>query len=261
MEQANPSFRQWLRNAAHRSGVPAWWHWWMAELAPLMPAGPRNALRRRRLRPLLAIDSCTAVLFLPGIRNGTLAFEEVARIPLTDETAAVARAGRAAIEALPRAAHGGKAKAPSVVVALAEGQVLRKTLTIPAAAEENLKQVLAYDLDRHTPFKPDEVYFDAVVVGRDAARKEIRVDWVAALKTTVEQARRRAEGWGATVVGVTSRSPREAAAPAGSALNLLPEGERPAISAWRRLEIWLPLALVAVVALVATALPLWQKRG
>ena len=71
------------------------------------------------------------------------------------------------------------------------------------AVEDNLAQVLAYDLDRHTPFKPEEVCFDARVVGRDAAKKELRVDWAAARKSVVEQARRRAESWGALVLAVT----------------------------------------------------------
>ena len=85
----------------------------------------------------------------------------------------------------------------TVVVALPLRQVLRKELVLPAAVEQNLRQTLAYDLDRHTPFRPDQVYFDAVVSGRDATKKTIRVDWTAALKTVVDGARRQAEAWGA----------------------------------------------------------------
>ncbi len=83
------------------------------------------------------------------------------------------QAGRAAIDALPRwrmAARG--AAAAKVAVALPRSQVLRKTIVLPAAVEENLGQALAWDLDRHTPFKPEEVYFDAVVIGRDPRRRK-----------------------------------------------------------------------------------------
>ena len=45
------------------------------------------------------------------------------------------------------------------------------------------------------------------------------------------------------------------------ALNLLPDALRPDTSSRRRWEIWAPIALVVAAALVATALPLWQKRG
>ena len=261
MDKANPDFRQSIRDAMQRLGLRAFWRWWVGELLPLIPDGPRNALRRRRLRPILAFEPHAAVLWAPGVVNGTLAFAETARIPLAGDPAAIALSGRAAIAALPRATPGGSATEARVIVALPASGVLRKTITLPAAVEENLEQVLAYDLDRHTPFKPDEVYFDAVVIGRDPAKKEIRIDWAAALKTVVDQARRQAESWGAAVTGVTPESPTGAAALAGSKLNLLPQADRPDVSAWRRRDIWIPLVLVAAAALAATALPVWQKRG
>ncbi len=225
------------------------------------PRGLRTAVRRRRLRPIVAFEPDAAVVWAPRLADGALAFAEVARVPLSGDPADVAREGHAAIDALPRVAYGGVVAEARVAVSLPASQVLRKTITLPAAVEENLLQALAYDLDRHTPFKPDEVYFDAIVVGRDPAKKEIRVDWAAALKTVVDQARRRAESWGAAVVAVTPESPSSAAALAGTTLNLLPAGERPDESMWRRWQIWVPLALIAILAVVATALPLWQKRG
>jgi general secretion pathway protein L len=261
MERANPGLRQTLRNAAQRSGLRAFWQWWIGELAPMVPAGPRNALRRRRLRPILALDADTAVMWVPRTADGVLTFTESARIALSGDPAAVAKAGREAVDALPRISYGGSVAEAKLVVALPPGQVLRKTITLPAAVEESLEQALAFDLDRHTPFKPDEVYFDAVVIGRDSAKKEIRVDWAAALRSVVDQACRRAESWGATVVGVTPEAPVGAAALAGTTLNLLPEEDRPNGVGRRRLGLWAPLALVAAVALLAVALPVWQKRG
>jgi general secretion pathway protein L len=133
-----------------------------------------------------------AVLQVPRITNGTLDFAEVARIALTGDPAAVMNAGRAAIDTLAQRAYGGPVAPTKVAVVLPREQVLRKTLSLPAVVENNLLQTLAYDLDRHTPFKADEVYFDAVVIAREPARKEIRVDWAAALKSVVDQARRRA---------------------------------------------------------------------
>src|SRR5437660_476214 len=116
-------------------------------------------------------------------------------------------------------------------------------LGLPADVEPDLKQALAYDLDRHTPFKPDELHFDAAVVGRDMKKGEIRVDWAAALRNAVTEARRRAESWGATVVAVTPDAPGSngPAISGGSRLNLLPETERPAVALWRRWRVWIPL--------------------
>ena len=260
METASPNLWQHMRVAARRAGLSAFFRWWKGELGVLVPARLRNAMQRRRLRPVLAFETDVAVLWAPEVANSHLGYKEAARIPLAADQAA-ATAGRAAIGALPPAASGGGAGQPRIVVALPASQVLRKTITLPAAVEDSLEQVLAYDLDRHTPFKPDEVYFDAAVVGRDALKREIRVDWAAALRTVVDQMRRRAESWGAAVVAVTPELPDGPALLAGTALNFLPAAERPEASPWRRWEIVIPIALLAATALVATALPIWQKRG
>ena len=261
MDKASPRFRQTLRDSAQKLGLPAFWRWWAGQLAPLVPAAPRTAVQRRRLRPVLAFGADAAVLREPRVENGVLAFVETARIPLAGDPAAVAQAGRAAIDGLARIAYGGATSAPRVVVTLPPAKVLRKQLTFPAAVEENLRQVLAYDLDRHTPFRPEDLYFDAVIVERDSARKEIRIDWAAALKATVDQARRQAEGWGARVVAVSPEQPDGGGpARAPTKLNLLPPAERPERASWRRWQVWLPAAVLAALALVVVALPIWQKR-
>jgi general secretion pathway protein L len=263
MDNVSADLRQWMRDLAHRFGLPAFWQWWMGQLAPLVPRGTRAAVKRRLLRPVLAFAHDSVVVWEPRTSDGALAYAVSARVPLQGEAAAVLHAGRAAIEALPRVAYGIGPAMTKVVVALPPGQVLRKTLMLPVAVAQDLKQTLAYDLDRHTPFKPDELHFDAVVVARDAQRGLLKVDWAAALRTAVADARRRAESWGATVVSVTPDSPGSAGPPttAGSRLNLLPESERPAVAWWRRWRRWVPLAAVGVLALAAILLPIWQKRG
>src|SRR5512143_37951 len=262
MSRRLADLRKHLRDLAQRLGLPAFWRWWSRELAPLVPASSRAAVRRRLLRPVLAFEQDAAVLWEPRTTNGTLAFAASARIPLAGDPAAVQQAGRAALEALPKVPVGGGLQAAKIVVALPPGQVLRKEIVLPAAVEQDLVQTLAYDLDRHTPFKPDELWFDATVVARDAQRGVIRVDWAAALRAAVTEARKRAESWGAAVVAVTPDVPgREGPATTGrSRLNLLPPSERPAVAWWRHWRVWAPLALLALVVLIATVLPIWQKR-
>ena len=263
MAKVSAEFRQRMRDFAHRVGLPAFWRWWMGQLVPLVPAAPRAAFKRRMLRPVLAFAQDAAVLWVPRTSNGSLHYAAAARIPLAGDPAAVQQTGRAVIDALPKVAYGTGPAAARVVVALPSGQVLRKEIRLPAAVEQDLRQTLAYDLDRHTPFKPDELYFDSAVVGRDARKNEIRVDWAAALRSAVSDARRRAESWGATVVAVTPDSigSEGPVTSGGSRLNLLPEAERPAAAWWRRWRLWVPVALVAFVASIAIVLPIWQERG
>jgi general secretion pathway protein L len=81
-----------------------------------------------------------------------------------------------------------KGTTPRVVVSVPAHELLRKRIVLPAAVEENLAQVLTYDLDRHTPFKADELYFDATVVERNAARNTVTVDLAAARRTAIDPA-------------------------------------------------------------------------
>ena len=168
MESASPNLWQQMRVAARRAGLSAFWRWWKGELAALIPARLHNAVQRRRLRPVLAFDADAAVLWVPAVANSHLGYKEAARIPLTADPAATAAAGRAAIERLvaaprteaERGRRGSSSRCPRTRCCARRSPCRRPSRTIS-------QQVLAYDLDRHTPFKPDEVYFDAVIVGRD----------------------------------------------------------------------------------------------
>jgi general secretion pathway protein L len=262
MEQATFNLWHGLRDLAHRYGLPPFWRWWVTELGSFVPSALKRAVGRRRARPVLAFDAGIAVLWAPRTSEGALELAEVARIPLAGDAALVSQAGRAAIEHLPLETRGRGAAATKVTIALPRSQILRKQFELPAAVEENLKQAIAWDLDRHTPFPPEQLYFDAIVIGRDTQKKQIRVDWAAALRTHVDQARRTAEGWGAIVVGVTPDAPgvegRLRVATRG--LNLLPDDARTETAPWRRWQFWAPLALLLVAVLFAAGLPVWQKR-
>ncbi|MEP6656710.1 MAG: PilN domain-containing protein, partial [Betaproteobacteria bacterium] len=261
MDQSTANYRHGLRAYAQRVHLPEFWRWWSAELRALVPAAPRNAMQRRRLRPVLVFHREAAVLWAPQTSAAGVAYVETARIPLQGDAAQVRESGAAAIDALARGGRRSGDAGPRVIIALTSAQVLRKTLTYPAAVQENLAQVLGYELDRHTPFKADELYYDAFVVARDAARGEIRVELVAALKSTVDQLRRQAAAWGCTVLAVTPGEPQAgmvlAAAPR---INLVPESERVERSAWRSWQTWVPIGAAGALALAAIIVPLVQKR-
>jgi len=248
------TWRQRLRDAANRVGLPRFWRWWIGELAPLLPSASRIAFQRRFVRPVIEFADGEAVFWRPEFGVGPTRLAIAEKVSLTGDAAAVLAAGRAAVARLAADASGGLA-APKVVIALSSRQVLRKELTLPAAVEENLAQTLAYDLDRHTPFRPEQLYFDAIVVSRDAAKKTLRVDWAAALRSIVDDACKQVEAWGAVPRAVVPGPPATAAK-----LNLIPDVARPRPLEWRRWQVWAPTAIVATIALAAVIVPLAQKR-
>jgi general secretion pathway protein L len=243
------------RELARTLGVAGFWRWWIGELAALVPAAPRAAWQRRRIRPVIAFDPPRATLWRPVVEGGQLVMTEHAAVALDGTPDEVTKAGRSAVAALARVI--GATGTVPVTLALPARTVLRKQLVLPLAVEENLRQVVAYDLDRHTPFKADELYFDAVPLERDASRGTLRVELATVLRSVVDPLIARAESFGATVVAISADGPQRAAV---AHLNLLPPERRPARGPWRRWQFWLPLGVLVAVALAATVLPVWQKR-
>jgi general secretion pathway protein L len=241
------------RDLARRLGLSGFGHWWARELASMMPSRLRAALEHRRTRPVLAFDGAEATLWRPAQSGGRMRMVEAARIALDGDPQAVVAGGRAALAPL---ARGGDGAAPEVVVALAPRAILRKRLTLPAAIETNLHQALAYDLDRHTPFKSEELYFDAAVVDRDPAHNTLEVELAAARRAIVDPMLRHAESFGARVVGVSVDPPEVTAS---SRLDLLPV-DRPERVPGARWQVVVPALLVIAAILTALVLPVWQKR-
>jgi general secretion pathway protein L len=251
-----PSLSPHVQEFARRFGLAGFWTWWSGQLGPLVPAAPRAAVAHRRMRPVLLFDGDHATLWRPVLDQGRATMQQGPSIPLSGDASANA-AGHAALKLLAPMVYGGTASALRIVVAVPARDVLRKQIVLPAAVEENLLQALTYDLDRHTPFKADELYFDAVVTRRDPARGTIDVDLAAVRRTVVDPALKHAAAWGAEVVAVV---PAAADIAAPSRVNLLPPAMRPARSFWRRWQFWIPLAVLSLLALAAVAIPLWQKR-
>lgn len=61
------------------------------------------------------------------------------------------------------------------VLRLAGADILSKTLTLPLATERELGQVLAFEMDRETPFNAEEVFWSHRVIARDRERAQVSV--------------------------------------------------------------------------------------
>ena len=65
-------------------------------------------------------------------------------------------------------------------------KVIFKRLSLPSPTEENLKEVLGFEMDRYTPFTLEDVYFDFKIVKRDEERKLIDVLLMVVKKEVIE---------------------------------------------------------------------------
>ena len=90
------------RDLARRLGVAGFWRWWLRMLGSLVPSGPRTAIERRRMRPVLLFDGDAATLWQPTAEAGRLALAQVGRVALGGDAATVLSEGRSAIAAVAR---------------------------------------------------------------------------------------------------------------------------------------------------------------
>jgi len=235
---ASNAVPQWRQNLATS------WRWWTNELARLVP---ERFARGTRL-PVLALESSGDIVL---VEPRTAAGPD-ARVAAASLDAPQARAALVAL-----LARVGETRARARFC-LERGEALLRRVTMPAATEENLAQVMGFEMDRLTPFRADEVYFDQRVVSRDAAAAQITVQVAVARRDLVDARVARLRDLGVSVQGVTVR---EDAPGQHAAFDLLPtaqRGERE--SANDRLTRHVLIAAVALLFLVALLLPLWQKR-
>lgn len=188
--------------------------WWFAELAGLVPGRLRRALRERNR--WVVFDLSRGELTVSRVTGDKT--REVGRVDLSLAPAA----RRSAVAKLARRLD---LRNATLVLRLAEGEALRKRVELPLAAEENLRQVVSFEMDRQTPFKPTEVYFDCRVVERDAERQRLGVEMVVVPRAVVDGALGTLGEWG-LAPEVVDLADGEGRAP--GELNLLPPGEAPA---------------------------------
>lgn len=196
--------------------------------------------------PLVTLSPAELVLLEPAAAVGPDARVDVAAL----DEAARRDATRRLLERV------GEARG-RVRLCLEPSESLVRRVRMPAATEENLRQVVAFEMDRLTPFRADDVYFDCRVVGRDATAGTIQVLLALARREGVDAKMRRLEALGTTVAGVTVRDERGHPAD----LELLPsETLAGRNSAQERYVLIGAFALVALLAAAALSVPVYHKR-
>ncbi len=220
--------------------------WWFGELGGLLPAGWRSALGSRRRRLVIALSGHEAAVWFG--RGGSL--RDLGVLPLGPERSGAERNAASLRPYVARAAE--------VVLLLPASAVLRRQVELPLAAAENLREVLGFEMDRHTPFKAEEVYFDYRLVAKDMAAKRLVVDLVVATRGSVDGALERLAAWGIQPDRLDVQGGRSAGQ---EAFNLLPaaaSGREDRLG--DRLSWVLGLTACALLAVLAY-LPIQQKEA
>lgn len=221
--------------------------WWIGELVDCVPP---------RLRELLGAGVQRLVIL---IADKTVTFEHIkgktvlwlGSLDLSQSSPAGQR------ETVREIISDAKLGSAQVVISLPRGSALRRMVDLPSPALENLREVLSFEMDRHTPFESDEVYFDYHVAEHDTENKQIKVDLVVMAREVADRAISLVAGWGLEPdrLSLADRQDGE------KEFNLLPRTtSRPARSASFRFSAFLAVAMVVLVS-VAIFLPLSDKQS
>lgn len=224
--------------------------WWLAELAFLVPP-----LLRRRLGAddvlVVALDAGQAILSHETAGKACV----LGDVPAEATPAASAQVQKL-LDRVPGLRQRFAAGRVPVALRLPPGQALRTQVILPLAAEANLRQALAFQLDRRTPFQADTVHFAHRIVRRDEAAKQLDVELAVVPRGVVAAAITTGRGLGLRPSAVEVAAPTPDGAPSG---NLLPEDERPR----RRpatLMVRAAIAAAAVAVLAALYQPLYGAQ-
>jgi general secretion pathway protein L len=149
-----------------------------------------------------------------------------------------------------------RGEARPLALTLPKDSVLQRNLTLPLATEENLRQVLEFQLEQLTPFAPGDVYFGYEVLARDFERGQLKIAFVVTPRDAVDAAVKTLEGQGSPVHAVFV----EELLNRGQLINLLPRRLVNAPSPlWQGANLWLFL-LSGILVLATLAMPLVIKR-
>lgn len=142
----------------------------------------------------------------------------------------------------------------STVLELPASQVLLRSLTLPVAVRERLRQVVGYELDRLTPFAPADIYYDARSRGLVARGSKLDVELALCRRDRVAD-------WLERLREGAAPADRLTWAGAWPGANLLPPEERPRRRRLGGLVTAALLVLVLVLAGFALLTPLIQKQA
>ena len=78
---------------------------------------------------------------------------------------------------------------------IAASEVLGREVELPMAAEENLREVLSFEMARKTPFRAQDVHFDALITERDSARRMLKLQLNVAPHRVLENVTTALQDW------------------------------------------------------------------
>lgn len=145
-----------------------------------------------------------------------------------------------------------------VVLRLSPQQALQRVVYLPTAVQENLQQVVGFELDRYTPFKADQVYSNVVLLDH-TGHGQIRVLLIVVPKNQLDEQLALLESLDVQLDRVDYQTAVEQFPETRNAYNLLPDRYRQQGSKLSRSAHWLLGGLCLLLMLAVLVWPVWME--
>jgi general secretion pathway protein L len=218
--------------------------WWGQELSELMPAQFRARMQYARRRLLmqvgdgeiaLSIEDAEAIQSLDSfstVQDPQLQQQRVRELLQQHELTEVSRD-----------------------LLLSEADVLRTEVIMPLAAEANLGQALAYEMDRHTPFSAEEVFYCWKILNRDRDANQVHFELFVTPREPVEVQLELLKRLGLKPTGIDVTGPNGLLG-----INLLPQAMRQRIVNKQVRLNWVIAATTVTLLVFVMAQSLWLRE-
>ncbi len=224
------------------------WRWWRRELSQWIPENIKQVLTDKR--GFIIVEPVEGQLILSYLYRNTR--EPLAVLQKSEASESQYQALLAKDERLAKA---------QVVIRLGDKEIIHKELVLPGAAKENLQQVIAYELDRYTPFKAEQIYFAAKLLEGDNDPGQIRVMLILTTREILDAVYADVKANGLIPVLVDYAGAENDLEQGDDLYNLLPEW-------WREVPAKAPqlifaglVTLLFVLFVTALAMPVWFESN
>lgn len=154
--------------------------WWREGLLAWLPVNVRRWLAGSTRRLVIAVDA----------QDYVLAREEAGQMQQVE------RLDQASLDWNSVAAWFKTENSRPLILRFPATQALTRVLTLPLAAEKNLRQVAGFEMDRLTPFTAAQVYYDVTMLERQFTQRRLRVELTTLPRVVADPVLTQLRQWG-----------------------------------------------------------------
>lgn len=231
-------------NSAIDLDVKKFFRWWLRELDFLVPEKIRQLVNEKQGFIIVRPDGNQLAL--------TYVFNGVAEpLAILERNASGIAQYKALLDKDDRLAKA------NLMLRLTGNEAIQKELALPTAVKENLFQVVAYELDRYTPFKAEQVYFAVKPLEGESEPGQIRVMLVLTPREILDALYEDIKAMGMSPLFVDYEASPNDLGQRYDGYNLLPESLREKTANAPRLIYTALIAAVFLLLGAVLVLPVW----